>query len=96
MNKDNEPAPAVSSEKGAFIEEPLFAMALLAESRSAESMEGRGPTEENMGQSPLDRAQSRIVDGQWPSQVLGQPSTARSRGLLGVSVCAKRRGRTRR
>jgi hypothetical protein len=72
------------------MEEPLFAMALFAESRSAESMEGRGLTKENTGQSPLDWTQSRIVDGQWPSQALGQPLTARSRGLLGVREATRK------
>jgi group II intron reverse transcriptase/maturase len=90
MNKDNERPPAASADEGTPAWEPLFAMALLAESRSAESMEGRGLTKENTGQSPLDRTQSRSVDGQWPSQGLGQPSTARSRGLLGVREAARK------
>ena len=47
MNKDSEFLPAASRDEEEFPEEPLFARALFAESRSAESMEGRGLTEEN-------------------------------------------------
>ena len=90
MNKDSEFLPAASRDEEAFPEEPLFARALFAESRSAESMEGRGLTEENTGQSPLDRTQSRIVDGPTSSQALGKPLTARSRGLLGVREAARK------
>src|SRR3569832_205635 len=43
---------------------------------SAESMEGRGLTEENIEQSLLDRTQGRNADG--------TPSVPRSLGLLGV------------
>ncbi len=90
MNKDREFVPAASRDEEGFPEEPLFARALFAESRSAESMEGRGLTEENAGPSPLDRTQSRIVDGQSSSQALGKPLTARSRGLLCVREAARR------
>ena len=44
--------------------------------RPAESAEGRGLTEENTGQSLLDRTQCRNSHG--------TPFVARSRGLLGV------------
>ena len=49
---------------------------------SAESMEGRGLTEENIGQSLLDRTQRRNSDG--------TPFVPRSRGLLGVREAAQR------
>ena len=48
----------------------------------AESVEGRGLTKENTGQSLLDRTQSRNADG--------RPFVARSRGLLGVREAARR------
>ena len=89
MNKDREAPQAVPSAGGASVEEPLFAALLLAESRSAESMEGRGLTEENTEQSPLDRTQSRIVNGQ-PGQAPGEAWTAKSRGLLGVREAARK------
>ncbi len=62
---------------------------LFAESWPAESMEGRGLTEENTEQSPLDRTQSRIDDGQ-AGLAPGEPLTARSRGLLGVREAARK------
>ena len=46
----------------------------------AESVEGRGLTEENTEQSLLDRTQRRNTDG--------TPLVARSRGLLGVRAVA--------
>ena len=48
----------------------------------AESVEGRGLTEENTRQSLLDRTQRRISDG--------TPFEPRSRGLLGVREAAQR------
>jgi RNA-directed DNA polymerase len=48
----------------------------------AESVEGRGLTEENAGQSLLDRTQRRNADG--------TPFAPRSRGLLGVREAAQR------
>ena len=88
MNKDSERLPAECCE------EPLFAAALLVGSRSAESMEGRGLTEENTEQSPPARTQSRKIDDQLPGLApSGEPLTARSRGLLGVRE-ATRRDRT--
>ena len=83
MNKDSKTLLA------ATCEEPLFAASLHAESRSAESMEGRGLTEENAEQSPLDRTQSRMADGKSPELTPGEPSAARSRGLLGVREAAR-------
>jgi RNA-directed DNA polymerase len=74
----------------ATCEEPLVAASLPAESRSAESMEGRSLTEENAEQSPLDRTQSRMLDGKSPELTPGEPSAARSRGLLGVREAARR------
>ena len=47
----------------------------------AESVEGRGLTEENTGQSLLDRTQRRTSDG--------RPFVPRSRGLLGVREAAQ-------
>jgi len=57
---------------------------------SAESMEGRGLTEENIEPSPLGRTQCRNVVGK-PSGKLsdGKSSAARSRGLLGVREAAR-------
>jgi uncharacterized damage-inducible protein DinB len=55
MNNDRKTLLAATSE------EPLFAASLPAESRSAESMEGRGLTEENAEQSPLDRTQTSLL-----------------------------------
>ena len=48
----------------------------------AESAEGRGLTEENTGQSLLDRTQRRNADG--------TPFVPRSRGLLGVREAARK------
>jgi hypothetical protein len=48
----------------------------------AESVEGRGLTEENTGQSLLDRTQRRNAGG--------KPFVPRSRGLLGVREAAQR------
>jgi RNA-directed DNA polymerase len=48
----------------------------------AESVEGRGLTKENTGQSLLDRTQRRTADG--------KPFVPRSRGLLGVREAAQR------
>lgn len=48
----------------------------------AESVEGRGLTEENTGQSLLDRIQRRKADG--------TPFVPRSRGLLGVREAAQK------
>jgi len=48
----------------------------------AESVEGRGLTEENTGQSLLDRTQRRNADG--------TPFVPRSRGLLGVREAAQK------
>jgi RNA-directed DNA polymerase len=48
----------------------------------AESVEGRGLTKENTGQSLLDRTQCRNADG--------QPFAPRSRGLSGVRLAAQR------
>ena len=48
----------------------------------AESVEGRGLTKENTGQSLLDRTQGRNSDG--------IPFVARSRGLLGVREAARK------
>ena len=48
----------------------------------AESAEGRGLTEENTGQSLLDRTQGRNADG--------TPFVPRSRGLLGVREAARK------
>ena len=48
----------------------------------AESVEGRGLTKENTGQSLLDRTQSRNSDG--------TPFVPRSRGLLGVREAARK------
>jgi len=64
---------------------PLFEALL-----SAESMEGRGLTEENIEPSPLGRTQCRNVVGK-PSGKLsdGKSSAARSRGLLGVREAAR-------
>jgi hypothetical protein len=50
-------------------------------SPAAESVEGRGPTEENIEQSLLDRTQRRKADG--------TPFVPRSRGLLGVREAAQ-------
>ena len=90
MNKDREPLPARSSDENSSIGELLFARALFAESRFAESMEGRSLTEENAEQSPLVRTQSRKVAGQSPELTPGEPSSARSRGLLGVREAARK------
>ena len=49
---------------------------------SAESVEGRGLTEENIEQSLLDRIQRRNSDG--------TPFVPRSRGLLGVRLAAQK------
>ena len=51
----------------------------------AESMEGRGLTKENAGQSLLDRTQSRDSGG--------RPLVTRSRGLLGVREAARKDGK---
>jgi RNA-directed DNA polymerase len=48
----------------------------------AESMEGRGLTKENTGQTLLDRTQCRNTDG--------KPFVPRSRGLLGVRQAARK------
>ena len=48
----------------------------------AESVEGRGLTEENAGQSLLDRTQRRNADG--------TPFVPRSRGLLGIREAARK------
>ena len=48
----------------------------------AELAEGRGLTEENTGQSLLDRTQGRNADG--------KPFVPRSRGLLGVREAARK------
>ena len=77
-NKESKPPRAKASSST-----PMFEALL-----SAESMEGRGLTEENAGHSPLDRTQSRKVDGQSPELTPGEPSAARSRGLLGVREAA--------
>jgi group II intron reverse transcriptase/maturase len=52
-----------------------------------ESVEGRGPTEENAEQLLLDRTQRRDSDG--------QPFVPRSRGLLGVREAARKDGKLR-
>ena len=49
---------------------------------SAESVEGRGPIEENTGQSPLGRTRGRNPNG--------KPFEPRSRGLLGVREAARK------
>lgn len=65
---------------------PLFEALL-----SAESMEGRGLTEENIEPLPLGRTQSRSVVGEPPGkQPDGEPSASRSRGLLGVREAARK------
>jgi group II intron reverse transcriptase/maturase len=51
----------------------------------AELVEGRGPTEENVGQSLLARTQRRNSDG--------TPFVPRSRGLLGVRAAARKDGK---
>jgi RNA-directed DNA polymerase len=53
---------------------------------TAESMEGRGLTKENIEPSPLGRTQGRKANG----EPLGEPFTARSRGLLGVREAARK------
>jgi group II intron reverse transcriptase/maturase len=52
---------------------------------AADSVEGRRLTEENTGQSLLDRTQCRDTDG--------TPSRPRSRGLLGVREAAQKDGK---
>jgi RNA-directed DNA polymerase len=52
---------------------------------TAESVEERRSTKENVGQSPLDRTQSRNSDG--------KPSVSRSRGLSGIREAAQKDGK---
>jgi RNA-directed DNA polymerase len=79
MNKERKPVQTASSET------PSLFDAL----PTAESVEGRGLTEENTEQSPLVRTQSRIVDAE-PGTQPGEAKMSRSRGLLGVREAARR------
>jgi RNA-directed DNA polymerase len=85
MNKDRKPLATSSGEAS-----PPPLASRPADSRLAESMEGRGLTKENIGQSPLDRTQSRTVAGPPSDQSSGAPSAARSRGLPGVREAARK------
>lgn len=76
-NNESDRKRTGSSPKGQA-ESMLFEWALLAE-----SMEGRGLTKENIGQSPLGRTQCRKASGE-------KPYAARSRGLLGVREAARK------
>ena len=80
MNKERKDRQAKAS----------HAASLFDDLPTAESMEGRGLTKENIGPSPLGRTQCRNVKEEPVGEPTGEPFMARSRGLLGVREAARR------
>lgn len=80
MNKERKTRQAKAS----------YAASLFDDLPTAESMEERGLTKENIGQSPLDRTQCRNVQEEPVGEPTGESFTARSRGLHGVREAARK------